>query len=181
MADEGPRRRDGLLTTTKFALVFVKVAIGIGIAAVLSALPAILFNQEMIAAELVKDGKSVAIGEFVGSVSVLLPMVAALLALAFWFVHMLGRIVDTVGDGDPFIPANADRLRTMAWVALTIQLATLPIGATALWVTRQVKDNPSNLDFDLSFTGLVLVLILFILARVFRRGAEMREELEGTV
>ena len=32
-----------------------------------------------------------------------------------------------------------------------------------------------------SLTGILMVLILFILARVFKRGAEMREELEGTV
>ena len=29
--------------------------------------------------------------------------------------------------------------------------------------------------------GILLVLILFILARVFRHGAAMREDLEGTV
>ena len=36
-------------------------------------------------------------------------------------------------------------------------------------------------DFGFSGGGLLLMLVLFILARVFRRGAEMREELEGTV
>ncbi len=33
----------------------------------------------------------------------------------------------------------------------------------------------------ISGNGLLLMLILFILARVFRKGAEMRAELEGTV
>lgn len=176
-----PPRRDPLLTATTFAMIAMKVALGIGFAGVLIALPAVLFNQDTIAAELAKEGKPVVIGEFVRAVGLLLPMVAALLALAFWFVHLLGRIVDTVAEGDPFIPANADRLRTMGWVALAIQLATVPIGAVGAWVARRMEDNPSDLDFEVTFTGLVLVLILFVLARVFRRGAEMREELEGTV
>ena len=30
-------------------------------------------------------------------------------------------------------------------------------------------------------SGVILVLVLFVLARVFRKGTEMREELEGTV
>jgi hypothetical protein len=33
----------------------------------------------------------------------------------------------------------------------------------------------------ISFGGFLLALVLFILARVFRKGTEMREELEGTV
>jgi Fe-S cluster assembly ATPase SufC len=33
----------------------------------------------------------------------------------------------------------------------------------------------------LDMTGILLVIILFILARVFRHGAAMREDLEGTV
>lgn len=30
-------------------------------------------------------------------------------------------------------------------------------------------------------SGILLVILLFILARVFRKGTEMREDLEGTV
>ena len=35
--------------------------------------------------------------------------------------------------------------------------------------------------FNVELTGILLTLILFILARVFREGSRMREELEGTV
>jgi hypothetical protein len=31
------------------------------------------------------------------------------------------------------------------------------------------------------FGGIILVLTLFVLARVFKHGAAMREDLEGTV
>ena len=36
-------------------------------------------------------------------------------------------------------------------------------------------------DIEFSLTGVLLALVLFILARVFRHGAAMREDLEGTV
>ncbi|UUX98999.1 hypothetical protein [Sphingomonas sp. J315] len=34
---------------------------------------------------------------------------------------------------------------------------------------------------DMSFDSLVLALVLFILARVFRHGTALRDDLEGTV
>jgi len=39
----------------------------------------------------------------------------------------------------------------------------------------------NGLDTHMSLTGLLVGLVLLILARVFRHGAAMREDLEGTV
>ena len=175
------RPSDPLLTATKFATIAMKIALGIGIGVVVSVLPAILLNQDTVAAELAKDGKDINVDGLIAGLAVMLPLIAVLLAGAFWFVHLLGRIVDTVGEGDPFIPTNADRLRTMGWLALAIQLLTLPIGIAVARIAKAVEDSPSDTSVGLDLTGLVLVLILFILARVFRKGAAMREELEGTV
>ena len=38
-----------------------------------------------------------------------------------------------------------------------------------------------TIDAGLDIEGILLALILFILARVFRHGARMRDDLEGTV
>jgi hypothetical protein len=175
------RPRDPLLSATKFATIAMKVAFGFGVVVVVAILPMILLNQDAVAAQLAKDGKTVTIDSLIAGVSVMLPLVALMLGMAIWFVHLLGRIVDTVGEGDPFIPANADRLRTMGWLALAIQLLTLPVGAAVGRVAKAVEDTPSDISTHISFTAIVLILILFILARVFRKGAAMREELEGTV
>ncbi|MDP3673941.1 MAG: DUF2975 domain-containing protein [Novosphingobium sp.] len=175
------RPNDPLLTATKFAAIAMKIVLGIGIGVVVSVLPVILLNQDAVAAQLVKDGKAIGVDGLIAGIAVALPMIAVVLVGAFWFVHLLGRIVDTVGEGDPFIPANADRLRTMGWLALAIQLLTLPIGLAVARIARAVEDSPSDTSVGLDFTGLVLVLILFVLARIFRKGAAMREELEGTV
>ena len=39
----------------------------------------------------------------------------------------------------------------------------------------------SDTGWDLSLNGILAILLVFILAGIFERGAEMREELEGTV
>ena len=52
-------------------------------------------------------------------------------------------------------------------------------------VTEPIRDkDPGDtfvVDSGFDVNGLLLMLILFILARVFRKGADMRAELEGTV
>src|SRR3569623_746173 len=42
----------------------------------------------------------------------------------------LVAMVDTVRSGDPFVPANAKRLQTIAWVLLALQLISPLTGAT---------------------------------------------------
>jgi hypothetical protein len=39
-------------------------------------------------------------------------------------------IVETVRAGDPFVAANASRLRAIGWVLLALQLLSLVVGAT---------------------------------------------------
>jgi hypothetical protein len=67
----------------------------------------------------------------------------------------------------------------MAWLSIAVQLAALAAGALTMWLEEATKEVQAN--FDVSIGGILLPLVLFILARVFRRGTEMREELEGTV
>ena len=88
-------------------------------------------------------------------------------------------IVDTVRAGDPFIIANAQRLQNIAATLLGIQLLHLVIG----FVIARTKSQVQQLDIDWSFsiTPWLVVLLLFVLARVFEHGARMRADLEGTV
>ena len=114
----------------------------------------------------------------------------AILGMLFVFFGKLRRIIGTVGEGDPFQPENATRLSQMGWLMLGTQLAIIPAGFIAIQLTRYAdaieKTGVENFHFsmgngDLDMTALLLVVILFILARVFRHGAAMREDLEGTV
>ena len=66
----------------------------------------------------------------------------------------------------------------MTWIALAIQ--AISIGAILLSVS--LGGRKSEIDASMgAVTGTLMALILFILARVFRVGTEMRSELEGTV
>ena len=88
-------------------------------------------------------------------------------------------MVGTVRSGDPFVAANAYRLRAIAWTLLSLQLLGLVIAAIVK--TISTAEHPVNIEAGFSVNGWLAVLLTFILARVFAEGTLMREDLEGTV
>jgi len=110
-------------------------------------------------------------------------LIAVLGIAAVPVVHIiltrLLAIVDTVQDGDPFISANALRLRMIAWAVLGLELMHLAVGLIAGGVSTAAA--PLDIDRGFSLTRWLVVLLLFVLARVFEQGTRMRDELEGTV
>jgi hypothetical protein len=88
-------------------------------------------------------------------------------------------IVDTVKVGNPFVMANAVRLKTIAWAILGLEPLHFTVGAIAAGVSTPAV--PLNISSGFSLTRWLTVLLLFVLARVFEQGARMREDLEGTV
>ena len=88
-------------------------------------------------------------------------------------------MVGTVRSGDPFVAANAYRLRAIAWTLLCLQLLGLVIAAIVRIIST--PEHPVDIDAGFSVNGWLAVLLTFILARVFAEGTLMREDLEGTV
>lgn len=111
----------------------------------------------------------------------ILLLVLTVLILGFFFMRQLFAIVGSVRNGDPFLAINADRLRTMGWLSLAAQPVMWGISAIALWVHQYTNEVGTAGDGHFSISGLLLTLVLFILARVFRTGTQMRDDLEGTV
>jgi len=99
--------------------------------------------------------------------------------LNYVVLKRLLAIVETVRAGDPFVAANASRLRDIAWALLALQLLSLTIGAIAKAVSTPA--HPLHLNAGFSISGWLAVLLTFLLARVFAEGTLMREDLEGTV
>ena len=99
--------------------------------------------------------------------------------LNYAVLKRLLAIVGTVRAGDPFVAANAHRLRAIAWTLLALQLLSLVIGAIGKAISTPA--HPVHLDAGFSINGWLAVLLTFLLARVFAEGAHMREDLEGTV
>ena len=99
--------------------------------------------------------------------------------LHYLILKRLLAMVETVRAGDPFVAANAERLRVIAWVLLALQVMSLVIAAIAEMVSSPT--HPLDLDAGFSTSGWLAVLLTFVLARVFAEGALMRDELAGTV
>ncbi|VWX53404.1 DUF2975 domain-containing protein [Novosphingobium sp. 9U] len=178
--------RDPLLAIAKGLLWFLMACTLIGAAACVAAVPLMHVFQNDITIELSKEAPHLVVSQFMWIITGLLACAVVLLLLVFRIFQLLKRIVDTVALGDPFVPINADRLTQMAWLSLGVQIASFVIGSIAQWLDHVAGDAPHirgeiQVDGGLSGNGLLLMLILFILARVFRQGAAMRAELEGTV
>ena len=102
-----------------------------------------------------------------------------LLALLTLMLLMTARIVKTA-ETDPFVEDNARRLTQIGWLLVAMQI----IGQTAeMIISRFPKPVSDHVQagLDISPVGILAVLLIFVLAQIFRRGAQMRAELEGTV
>ena len=99
--------------------------------------------------------------------------------LNYIVLKLLLAMVETVRMGDPFVAANAQRLQTIAWVLLALQVLSLIIGGIGKAVSTPA--HPLHLDAGFSPSGWLAVFLTFVLARVFAQGTLMREDLEGTV
>jgi hypothetical protein len=104
--------------------------------------------------------------------------IAAVPVVNVFYARLLS-IVETVRSGNPFVSENASRLQTIAWAVLALELMRLVIVGIAHSVSTPAR--PLDIDWDLSATPWLAVLLLFVLARVFDHGVRIREDLEGTV
>jgi Protein of unknown function (DUF2975) len=178
--------RDPLLAIAKGILWFLMGCMLIAAVACASAIPLMYAFQGTLSIELAKEAPQLTLTDILGWITGILLCVVALVLILFRIFQLLKRIVDTVGQGDAFLPINAARLTQMAWLTLGVQLASFAISGLVEWIENMTQLPPDvhkdiHIDGGLSGNGLLLMLILFILARVFRQGAAMRAELEGTV
>jgi hypothetical protein len=178
-----PTKHDPLLLAAQALLWFFIAVMGFALIFVAIGTPAVAIFQDKIIAEAAAEGVTAG-PELIGALVVILAAITALLALAIYFFVLLLRMIESVKAGDPFIEANAKRLWLMGWIALAGQLLMLPIAGLAMWIEEVIGDARSaevEGSIGMNGEGLLLVLVLFILARVFRQGAAMRADLEGTV
>jgi hypothetical protein len=147
-------------------------------AAILSLLLASIVDRDLIM-------RALGVESMAGSEHLKLGMqtIAALGVCAVLLAHVvlkrLKAIVETVSDGDPFVLINAERLKTIAWSVLALEILHLAIGAIAAAVSTEAQ--PLDIDWEFSATRWVAVLLCFVLARVFEQGARMRDDLVGIV
>jgi hypothetical protein len=114
------------------------------------------------------------------------PMLSAGLAAAAVYtavllliVSRLRRIFATLIAGDPFQPENVRRLRTvgLGLAALEILNVVVRMGAGVVLPAGVVRTGGGWPDLTAWFS----VLVVFVLAEVFREGARLRREAELTI
>ncbi|HEY8604914.1 DUF2975 domain-containing protein [Tsuneonella suprasediminis] len=173
------RPNDILLLIGKIICIFMQAALVIGAIALTIAIPVVLIFGSS------ATGAGGLPADFpLWALAAVMAVGLIIVALMFGFFDRLRRIIGTVGQGDPFQPENATRLSQMGWLIVGAQLMVIPAGILAA-VIAPFADKMDNVHFTIDggfdAEGILLAIVLFILARVFRHGAAMRDDLEGTV
>lgn len=171
--------RDPLLIAARIIMIFMMAVMGIVVVAcALSAAASLVYHS--IEVKVLAEHATPEVAAW--AIPPLLTLVAGGGCLGFLFFLHLYRIIGTVGDGTPFTADNAKRLSAMGWIVVAIYPLHITLLGIGGWIAG-VAEKSSNIFFDdsLDYGDILLALTLFILARVFREGARMREELEGTV
>lgn len=169
--------RDPLLATVRIILGLAMALAATVAAGLVIAVPMAFLMRDRILVEVA--GLAASPTAAILAIAGLLTLAALVAALAFLFLRHLSRIVGSVGEGDPFVPANAARLAAMAWITVAIHATAWIMALITDWVDDVARNT--HIEIDVPLSGLFIALILFILARVFREGTRMREELEGMV
>jgi hypothetical protein len=162
------------------ATLFMFLIVGAIVLALIALVGASAFGllTEPEVAEVVRDlgmpeGQIVLVGAFA-----LLAALVCVLLLTF-AIMLTTRIVESAMEGNPFVAKNADRLMQIGWLLLAIEVSGWFIGpAIIAMVPEKLADG---ITFDTSVVGLLGVLLIFVLAQIFRHGTELRADLEGTV
>lgn len=103
------------------------------------------------------------------------------LALVHFILRALRRVVDSASVGDPFIEANAVDLVRVAWLLLGLNVIDMLIKPMIYLLAPDAMRAKIHETVHISVIGLFAVLLIFVLAQIFRRGSDMRAELAGTV
>ena len=115
-----------------------------------------------------------------------LPLAALMLSVEAYtaclvlILNRIRRIVETLTIGDPFRPENVGRLRLVGIAMIALEASSYGVRMVLVWVAP-----PGGLartgDSWFNPTVWFAVLVVFVLAEVFREGARLRREAELTI
>ena len=103
---------------------------------------------------------------------------ALYVGVVLFIVYRLRRIFATLTAGDPFEPSNVVRLRSIGFALAGLELVNYVTNLASGWV---FPDQLKSAHFPFNPTAWFAVLVVFVLAEVFREGARLRAEAELTI
>jgi hypothetical protein len=151
-------------------------AVGVILAFVSVAMP---FHWTEAVAEILKEHPGMDTSTLLPHLYIVFAFAIVIMGIVWTIMRKLLAIIGSVEQGNPFVMANAARLRAIGWLMVAAQVVAVPLAIMAAETADLFGEN--HVDFDVSLNGLLAILLVFILSGIFKRGAEMREELEGTV
>ena len=98
--------------------------------------------------------------------------------VVLFIVYRLRRIFATLTAGDPFHPDNVARLRAIGFALAALEGINYVANLVSAWMFR---DQFKSVHFPFNPTAWFAVLVVFVLAEVFREGARLRGESELTI
>ena len=152
----------------------------VSVAGVLLAIVAVLllsFRPELLGSHLTIDKLRIE-GPWLGPIAAATLLgVGLYLVGAIVIVGRLRRIFLTLIAGDPFHPDNVRRLRVIGGA-----LAVLELGRyVAAGLSHMISHGRFHVGGGVSFTTWFAVLVIVVLAEIFREGARLRGEAELTI
>jgi hypothetical protein len=104
--------------------------------------------------------------------------VAAYLAVLLVIFFRLRQVFATLILGDPFRPENVGRLRIVGLGLIALEVAGYLVRLALIWAVPERRDS---VDFGINLSGWFAILVVFVLAEVFREGARLRRDAELTI
>lgn len=166
------------------SLLSKALAVAFAIMICLTALTVIGFVAVMI---IPLDDLNMTVRDDDGGTAIPLPRLYALFgvgAFAAYFggftliLRQLRAIFRTLTMGDPFHPDNIRRLRQIGWILAVVTGGAWAAQGLVARLARGALNAPGL--FDLT-TPVFSVLVVFVLAEVFKEGARLRRESELTI
>jgi len=93
----------------------------------------------------------------------------------WWILNRLRRMFLAVNNGDAFERANVGRLQGVGLGLIGVQISAAILAFTV------PKGIINDLDYQVDLGAWLGILIVFMLAEVFRQGAAMRDDQQMTV
>lgn len=168
-----------LLQVTRVLIYVMLAGLALGATALIAASVFLPFHWSEALAEIAKENPGADTSTLQPKLYTVFALAILLIGLVWTILRKLLAIIVSVATGDPFVLANAARLKAIGWLMVAVQLVGVPLAFAAGALVDLFGDD--NIDPDFSINGILAILLVFILAGIFERGAQMREELEGTV
>ncbi|MGE0829819.1 MAG: DUF2975 domain-containing protein [Hyphomonadaceae bacterium] len=109
---------------------------------------------------------------------------AVIIAGALIIVWRLRRLFESFSSGEPFRRENADHLRAI-WITLlameAARYAILTLTGALVHAFGPPPQTRAAFTLQIELTNWLVILILIVLAEIFREGARLREEEELTI